>query len=241
MAALGELDFSAPTQGGVPGVAMSDVEGFLHRNGLKYFSFAVIRRGLDKAVNPTIELKTNYKDAWADRYRERRYDQLDPLVQLSRSETTPIIWGSDSFLRRLGKRQYHFFMEAREFEVRCGASFPMRAVDGTVGLVTYTSDEEDVLLDVLNERGPQLLVAAHQIADGYTATEAVPEPEGNPLSPREREALIWVAEGCTSEEVAERMFITTSAVNYHLGNATRKLRARNRHHAALTALKLRYI
>ena len=190
MAALGELDFSAPTQGGVPGVAMSDVEGFLHRNGLKYFSFAVPRRGLDKAVNPTIELKTNYKDAWADRYRERRYDQLDPLVQLSRSETTPIIWGSDSFLRRLGKRQYHFFMEAREFEVRCGASFPMRAVDGTVGLVTYTSDEEDVLLDVLNERGPQLLVAAHQIADGYAATEAVPEPEGNPLSPREREALI---------------------------------------------------
>ncbi|MEM6464463.1 MAG: LuxR family transcriptional regulator [Pseudomonadota bacterium] len=240
MPSLGDLDFSTPERGRDRSAAIGEIDGFLNANGLRHFSFVVTQHGNETVIDPTIELQTNYPRAWADRYCERRYDQIDPLVQRSRNVSNPIVWGSDQFLKSLDKRRYRFFMEAREFGVRCGISFPIRRADGSVGLVTYTAPDDDVLSDIVNERGARLWVAAHQIMD--CLTDELPQGNAdNPLSAREREALIWVAEGCTSEEIADRMFITSSAVNYHLGNATRKLGARNRHHATLMALKNKLI
>lgn len=240
MSALGELDFATAGRVADPDAAQGEIQRFLTGCGLRYFSFIITQRGDGSAINPSIDLKTSYRDDWTQRYCGRRYDQLDPLLQNARTDTVPIIWGSDRYVRSLGKRQSTFFMEAREFGVQCGVSFPVRSVDGTVGLVTFTAERDDVLSDVLAEQGSRLFVAAHQIMDCFSDIPKFVEAEQT-LSPREREALIWVAEGCTSEEIADRMFISVSAVNYHLGNATRKLRARNRHHAALIALKDRLI
>jgi DNA-binding CsgD family transcriptional regulator len=49
-----------------------------------------------------------------------------------------------------------------------------------------------------------------------------------PLTPREYEACRLVADGLTNKEIAVRMTISVSTVQAQLGNATRKLQARNR-------------
>lgn len=136
---------------------------------------------------------------------------------------------------RSGQRR-QVFREARDFGIRYGCSIPVRGLDGGIGLVTFTADNNSALVDVMRENGPSLHVAAHQMSDNFLRRELKPAAADNPLTPRERESLIWVVEGLTSEEIADRMFLSVSAVNYHLGNASRKLSARNRHHAALLAL-----
>ena len=84
------------------------------------------------------------------------------------------------------------------------------------------------LLDI---REPQNRVA-QILRDSLAAREnAVGSPSGSrasvdeesyELSDREREVLVLVAQGCSSKEIADRLFISIHTVNTHRKNITRK-------------------
>lgn len=238
---LGEIDFFKDV-GDSPAIGfVSHVADFLEQFDLNHFSFVQLRSGRDTAHHSDLNLQTNYDANWISRYTQRRYDQIDPVCQLGRRAEGPFMWGGQRFLSKFDKRQRQVFWEAKDFGITYGVSVPMRSVDGSIGLVSYVSENATALRDVVETSGAVLFTAAHQISDRLILRDATDPGEDNPLSPRERESLIWVVEGMTSEEIAERMFLSVSAVNYHLGKATRKLSARNRHHAALLALSRRLI
>lgn len=54
------------------------------------------------------------------------------------------------------------------------------------------------------------------------ANEGGSEDENYELSDREREVLVLVAQGCSSKEIADRLFISIHTVNTHRKNITRK-------------------
>jgi DNA-binding CsgD family transcriptional regulator len=58
------------------------------------------------------------------------------------------------------------------------------------------------------------------------------------LTPSERRVTALAADGRTNREIANALFVTVKAVEWHLGNAYRKLDVRGRHHLrdALSAL-----
>ncbi|TRW17909.1 helix-turn-helix transcriptional regulator [Glacieibacterium frigidum] len=56
-------------------------------------------------------------------------------------------------------------------------------------------------------------------------------PEGPRLTPRERDALAFVAEGKTDWEIATILGLSESTARFHVDNARRKLGAVNRSHA----------
>jgi len=60
---------------------------------------------------------------------------------------------------------------------------------------------------------------------------------GNPLTDRERECLVWVAEGKTASEVATILGVSCNTVNGYLTQAMRKLSACNRAMAIATAIR----
>jgi DNA-binding CsgD family transcriptional regulator len=60
--------------------------------------------------------------------------------------------------------------------------------------------------------------------------------EGYHLTPRQKEALKWTAEGKTSWEVAVIMKCTEATVNYHLKTICNKLDAKNKTHAVYKAM-----
>ena len=60
---------------------------------------------------------------------------------------------------------------------------------------------------------------------------------GDPLSPREREVLVWLASGLRTAEIAHRMRIEPVTVGYHLQRARRKLGARTREQAIAIAVR----
>ncbi len=56
-----------------------------------------------------------------------------------------------------------------------------------------------------------------------------------PLSEREREILLLLAQGCRDREIAERLHISASTVKFHVNNTLLKLKAKNRYQAVYEA------
>jgi DNA-binding NarL/FixJ family response regulator len=59
----------------------------------------------------------------------------------------------------------------------------------------------------------------------------------DPLSGREREILQLVADGCSTTEIARRLFISAKTVKNHLASIYAKLEARDRTQAVLTGVR----
>jgi len=106
---------------------------------------------------------------------------------------------------------------------------------------------------LLKDSGPELLTQAiHAAADGdaliapsitarllsaFADTHAgVPPAQPiEPLTSREEEILILVAQGRTNSEIADQLYISISTVKTHLASLMRKLGARNRVEIAMWA------
>jgi DNA-binding CsgD family transcriptional regulator len=85
------------------------------------------------------------------------------------------------------------------------------------------------------------LVPAAQFRSAYllsetAGNEAGAEP-GDPLSERERECLFWVAEGKTTDDVAQIVGVSANTANRYISQAIRKLSAANRAKAVATAIR----
>jgi DNA-binding CsgD family transcriptional regulator len=85
-----------------------------------------------------------------------------------------------------------------------------------------------------------VLVAA-QMRCGYALSQ-IPDMlraaiTRDPLSDRERECLLWVSEGKTTEEVALILGVSANTVNGYVTNAIQKLSASNRAMAIATAIR----
>jgi predicted ATPase/DNA-binding CsgD family transcriptional regulator len=57
------------------------------------------------------------------------------------------------------------------------------------------------------------------------------------LSPREGDVLALLAEGCSNQQISERLFVSVKTVERHLGNLYRKLDVTNRTQAAAYAIR----
>lgn len=58
------------------------------------------------------------------------------------------------------------------------------------------------------------------------------------LSPREKECILWTAEGKSSWEIGQILGISVNTVNFHIKNVMRKLDTCSRTSAAIKALQL---
>ncbi len=76
-----------------------------------------------------------------------------------------------------------------------------------------------------------------------TTASPVPLVDDQPLalSPREVGVLELVAEGLTDREIAAKLQIGDQTVKSHVRRTMVKLRARNRTHAVISALRLGYL
>lgn len=109
---------------------------------------------------------------------------------------------------------------------------------GAVGyLVKDTSVEEVVEAVRMAASGETVLsaeLAGRMLDEVRRLSEAGDE---DVLSPREVEVLQLVADGCSTPEIAERLYISQKTVKNHLASIYHKLDARDRTQAVLTAVR----
>ena len=101
------------------------------------------------------------------------------------------------------------------------------------GLATKTTiaDQAKGVMQVAADLVREFSAAADLVAQ---ANQTLPDP----LTPRELEVLMLLAEGLTNPQIAERMFVTSGTVKRHASNLYSKLAVGNRVQAVAKAQEI---
>jgi LuxR family transcriptional regulator len=111
-----------------------------------------------------------------------------------------------------------------------------RAAMGLSGRKGLTQDDVDALWD---QRGDEILAICQMM---HLRMQGMPFPVARrPLSPRQREALEWVAEGKTTQDIAIIMGVSPAMVEKHLRLAREALDVETTAHAVAKAALLNHL
>jgi DNA-binding NarL/FixJ family response regulator len=106
---------------------------------------------------------------------------------------------------------------------------------GAVGYLTKDSSIGDVVMAIklaANGDRPMSPRLAAALLEGAR------EGDGSVISAREEEVLQLIADGLSTPEIAERLYISQKTVKNHLASIYEKLHARDRTQAVLTAVRM---
>ena len=176
-----------------------------------------------------------YSLDWIERYKAERYVTIDPVVQIGMRRMLPIDWRDFGSTSEAVRR---FFGEAMEFGVgRQGLSIPIHGRHGDRALFSVTSNASDD--DWSGQRkqfARDFQFLAMHVHAMLLELEGTPIPDVK-LSPRERECLLWIAEGKTAWECSVILGLSLHTVRCYLESARHKLRASSNTHAVAKAAK----
>ena len=178
-------------------------------------------------------LAVPYSSDWVEHYKERRFVEIDPVIQTGFRRLLPLDWeGFD----RTDERIKTLFGEATEFGLgKKGLSIPVHGRHGDRGLLSISCDraDRDWTHDKLLYLRDFQVVATH-IHDKVLRLEGH-WPLERHLSPREVECLQWIAEGKTAWECATILGLSQHTVRCYLESARHKLNATSNTHAVSIA------
>lgn len=190
--------------------------------------------------HPMPAIAVNFPSHWRERYFERNYHEVDPVIKRTPTLSRPFVW--DHLLKReqLNPPERLVMEESREAGLRHGISVPLFGPSGRVSVLSFASpfDDADPCRHIghLNALAWQFHVAFAAIAQPTAQAR-----RGIGLSKRERDCLQWTAEGKSAWDVSVILQISENTVNYHLKNALRKLGVTSRTVAVIKAIRLNLI
>lgn len=207
------------------------MRGITSELGFEHCSY-VLRQPLPIA-QPAMHWGSTYPQAWLDRYMERNYFEIDPLVQRALGSDVPVVWSDRSI-----ERSPEFWEEARSFGINHGWAVSSRGRDHAVGLLTVAREHNAVSAKELEQSEMRLLWLAHAMHGVASLLPGLAQAPVEPLSAREREVLLWSAAGKTAEEIGLILAISSRTVTFHINRCIAKLGAANKTEAVSKALVL---
>lgn len=177
-----------------------------------------------------------YPTEWVQHYVDHDYIRIDPVVLGCFQRFHPVDW------KRLdwsSKPARHLRQEAQRFGIgNQGLSVPIRGPNGQFALFTLSHHCDDAEWSVLMDMHQRdLIVIAHYFNQKALEIAAgrAPEPT-KPLSPREIDALTYLAMGYGRGQVADLLSISEHTLRVYIESARFKLGAANTTHAVARAL-----
>jgi LuxR family transcriptional regulator, quorum-sensing system regulator BjaR1 len=190
-----------------------------------------------KRLEPYV-LMHNWPRGWYDRYNDRGYLHLDPVIRKLRRTTMPVVWSSAPYDPSCDTSGHAVMVEAREFSLNNGLSVPIYTLSGDQAAVSFGGARFD-LSDADQKALHLIAIYAHSKAAALRT--AGHGQHHHRLSARETEVLQWVAAGLSSQEISERLGIAHSTVETHVAHACRKLDVVSRIQAVAEAIRARLI
>ena len=177
-----------------------------------------------------------YDPAWAQRYTEKEYLRIDPVVIGCFQRFDPVDWKKLDWSSKAARA---FREDAIAHGVgNQGFSIPIRGPNGQLALLTasHSTDDETWSGFMATHQRDWILIAhylnqkALQLEKGRT-----PEPVKS-LSPRETDALTYLGMGYSRGQVADLLSISEHTLRAYIESARFKLGAQNTTHAVARAL-----
>ena len=197
--------------------------------------------GISNAVYHAVNLDgapyaaLTYTPEWMDHYQEQGYVRVDPVVRGALQHFHPMDWKRLDWSNK-GSRA--FLYEAKEAGVgNQGISIPIRGPNGQFALFTVNHQCSDREWEVFSKEFlKDILLISHYL---HGRAVKVMLPDGNraqtPLSPREMDAIRYLALGKSRSQIAETLSISEHTLRVYIDSARHKLGALNTVHAVSTA------
>lgn len=186
-----------------------------------------------------MQLRSNIDASWARYAQDEGVIAADPFFAHCFHNYNMMRTGQDHLDRYpfLDEDEVSFIQAASETGLRGGVSIPVRLPGdgGLSGWHILSSRGADLVQalwgDELEELRLSLFAVHHRLV-----AEAINRP-AKQLTTREKDCLCWCAEGARNAEIADRLGISESTVEFHLRNARKKLGARTREHALALSIR----
>lgn len=189
----------------------------------------------EKLLNPDGFTCTTYPREWQERYYNKNYLLIDPVVQRGLHNGLPFEW-RDLKIEK-GTPGYSLLMEGLDYSLGHAAlSIPLLGVDGSRGLFAITSNDPhkfEGLARVSCVRDYQML--ANYVHEAYLRITAFQTRGTMALSGEERACLKLAAEGLLGHEIARKLKLSDPVVRLCLRVARHKLGAATTEMAILNA------
>ena len=171
------------------------------------------------AKQDEVDFLSNFPQYWVDHYVDQGYEKIDPFLSYCCRSDGLTLTGAD-FLNRynyLTAGQRNLINEASETGYAAGFAAPFR-VTGPQGAGGWNFLSEMSATDVektVEEHGTALHMAG---MFAHTALSDCPKTHDCALTPREKEALTWLASGLRGQQIAHKMGLASVTVEFHLKN-----------------------
>lgn len=192
-------------------------------------------------VKPYYIFISSYQNEWRDRYLAEGYMSIDPAVRYCAGHSTPFPWNRIQKLETDDMIVRRFMGEASEYGLNSGISIPVHSAQGEFAMFSMASS-------LNHARANSQIVDALPFSHSFAAYlhETVRKTFDNQVLPlskvqlteRERECLLWTAEGKTSWEISKILGVSERTVVFHLQNVADKLKVVNRQQAVARAVSL---
>jgi LuxR family transcriptional regulator, quorum-sensing system regulator BjaR1 len=168
-------------------------------------------------------------------YRAERFCKDDPARAQAIMRASPVRWRT-AFSPPKDEAAKVFLAQLRDHNLRDGVTIPVHGPQGCIALLMLAGPKVVDLQSEDEEALVQIAMALHQRVKRIAAAALFGEPTPVHLTEREKECLNWVLQGKTNWEIGVLTGVTARTVQFHLGNAARKLGVVNRVQAGVQAL-----
>lgn len=176
--------------------------------------------------HPAPAVRLNYPQGWIDRYFERGYDKIDPVVLVAPYAQTSVTWDE------LRPYRPDLFEDAGAHGLHGGISIPLRAIQGCYVLCLVT-DRPHQFEPIDRVR---LEVLAHGFFAAYQRVRQISVPDYG-LTPNTVEVIRLSMAGLAVEEIAERLGLSKVGVYWCIKDAKRRLKCANSAQLYLKAIQ----
>lgn len=215
----------------------SHFQDALKKQGFEHIVYSLVTN--HSSLNRIAEhgIRRTYPEAWMNHYMSNEYFPNDPVCHESLKSKDPFTWTGMCNSRELKPIEQKIMNEATEFNLVEGIALPLHGHHhelAVVGLACETLDinTEKSALHLLRAYASQFHIAYSEYAPPSEFIETIK------LTPREKEILLWAAEGKSDPVIADILNISYATVRFHMANIFKKLDANERTFAVVKALRL---
>jgi len=170
-------------------------------------------------------------------FTRSKIDGKNPISRLALTSDLPRAFVYSEVPRGNSPKERLLFDLISGFGWKSGVTIPIHAYGDAIGIVTFNSRKEHVSSEVVQRTISYLTpwlfhfnAWARQLLRRHVMSQ--------PLSKREFECMQLVSRGMTSKEISQILAVKKRTVDFHVANATKKLKTTNRIHAASVFSKM---
>ncbi|MDA7949382.1 MAG: LuxR family transcriptional regulator [Hyphomicrobiaceae bacterium] len=175
-------------------------------------------------------------------YQEKVYPHSDPKLEHCRKNLTPYFYQKEFWDREPNLPEPRRCLDEELVRIgnRAAVAFPNHSGSRRRwGYFAFTTDMGRAEFErFYADRGAAIQLAGIGAFNRVKVLTNEEEVKRIGITQRERECLLWLGRGFQYDQIADRLGLRKVTVEYHIAKAKRKLNARTREQALVTALQL---